>query len=271
MTWDPEIDDPITRQRPRVEGEPGELGREPEPVDLGLRDTPPDLLAPIDPNAPVSGHRPPPAGSAAAAESVERDWSKAQSAVMPILRSPGTEGLAIDSVDVAALAQDPVRDHRRPLVGAGPAGLVLAFVLPAEGFDVLVTAEHLLEWGIDGTALSDAAQRNLARWSANAPWSTEEDERGRRIVSSASGDRWDAGRVLVADARAGIRSELGSGRILVGLPDRDLLVAARLTDDDPEFAALFASFVADQADAADEPIDRRVFELAGDDLVVYAG
>ena len=49
--------------------------------------------------------------------------------------------------------------------------------------------------------------------------------------------------------------------MLVGLPDRDLLIAGSLRPGDEEFAALFAEFVVEQSGGADEPIDRRVFEL----------
>ena len=57
-----------------------------------------------------------------------------------------------------------------------------------------------------------------------------------------------------------------SGRVLVGVPDRDLLVAGAVPDGDDEFAALFAEFVLEQSGGADEPIDRRVFELVDGEL-----
>jgi hypothetical protein len=56
-------------------------------------------------------------------------------------------------------------------------------------------------------------------------------------------------------------------RILVGLPERDLLIAAGLADGDDEFASLFADYVADRAQAADDPIDDRIFELVEGELV----
>ena len=60
-------------------------------------------------------------------------------------------------------------------------------------------------------------------------------------------------------------------RILVGLPDRHLLTAGSLRPDDDDFAALFADFVVEQSGGADEPIDRRVFELVDGRLVEFAG
>ncbi|HEU4673228.1 MAG TPA: hypothetical protein VFS32_10040 [Candidatus Limnocylindrales bacterium] len=259
MTWDPEIDDPTTRPpRPRDEEAAPDTTAEPPPA-------PPDLFAPIDPNAPVSGHRPPPEGTAVV-DRPENDWSKAEGLVMPVLRSAGTVGLATDGLAPEALAEETDAGRRQPLVSDGPGGLVVAFALPSTGFEVLVTGEHLLGWGLGGDALRAAAFANLERWSTAAAWTTEEDEHARRIVSSASGDGWDAGRILLGSARDKLRSELAGGRVVVGLPDRDLLVAARITADDPDFEALFATFVVDQADASDEPIDRRLFELSGDTL-----
>jgi hypothetical protein len=273
MTWDPEIDDPATRPRPPIASD-GEVVTVPvsdEPVDLGLRDGPPDLLAPIDPDAPVSGHRPPPASTRPASQAPENDWTSASGLVIPVLRPAGTSGVSVDALDAQALAAEGLKSHRQPIVADGPADLVVAFVLPSDGFDVLVNADHLLTWGVDADAVVTAALANLAAWSSTAEWSAEEDEQGRRIVSSASGDGWDASRILLSEARADLVTRLSGGRVLVGLPDRDLLVAARLPADDPDFGRLFATFVADQADGGEDAIDRRVFELVDDALVPFAG
>ncbi len=67
------------------------------------------------------------------------------------------------------------------------------------------------------------------------------------------------------------RSWRSYGRILVGLPERHLLTAASLRPDDTEFAALFAEFVLEQSGGADEPVDRRVFELVDGRLVEFDG
>jgi hypothetical protein len=65
--------------------------------------------------------------------------------------------------------------------------------------------------------------------------------------------------------------ELGSvGRVLVGIPERHLLVAGSLRPGDGDFAALFAEFVVEQSGGSDEPIDRRVFELSDGRLVEFA-
>jgi hypothetical protein len=57
--------------------------------------------------------------------------------------------------------------------------------------------------------------------------------------------------------------------VLVGLPERHLLIAGTLRPGDEEFASLFADFVLEHSGGADEPIDRRVFELVGGRLVDF--
>ena len=112
---------------------------------------------------------------------------------------------------------------------------------------------------------------NLGIWSAAAPW-TDEVSGHRRLVSSATGDGGDAARVLLPEVRAHLASELAGGaRVLIGIPERDLLVAGALYAGDDEFAALFAEFVRDHASGADQPLDDRVHELVGGELRLFVG
>jgi hypothetical protein len=111
---------------------------------------------------------------------------------------------------------------------------------------------------------------NLARWSDEAAW-TDEVSGGRRAISSDLGEGLDAARILLTQVRARLAADLGGPhRILVGIPERNLLVAARLGEGDDEFASLFAEYVADRARAADEPIDSRVFESLDGELIALA-
>jgi hypothetical protein len=256
----------------------GDLGRE-ELRDLAdeatgaLRDSAPDPLAPIDESAPVSGHVPAPAVSSATsiAESPEHDWTAASAILYPLLRPAGTQGLEVASIDAAALAADSSRSHSQPLVDEGPAGLTVVYAMPGSGFDVIVNGDHLLSWGVSASAVQDAAMRNLATWSATAAW-TDEVSGDRRLISSDTGDGWDASRILLPDVRDRLANELGGGsRILVGLPERHLLVAGALLPTDDEFAGLFAEFVLEASGGADEPVDRRVFELTDGRLVEFPG
>ena len=124
---------------------------------------------------------------------------------------------------------------------------------------------------MEPSAIQDAALRNLAAWSATAPW-TDEVSGERRLISSDTGNGWDAARILLPEVIAHLTAELGPvGRILIGLPERHLMTAGSLRPGDEDFATLFGEFVIEQSGGSDEPIDRRVFELVDGRLVEFAG
>ena len=236
-----------------------------------LRDAPPDILSPIDDSAPVSGHVPPPEKTGSPVDSPEHDWGLARELVRPGFRPVGTQGMSIETVDRDTLAQHAMQSHAQPLIDSGPAGLPVVYTIAAGGFDIVVNGDHLLSWGIEPSQLQDAALRNLATWASTAPWS-EETSGDRRVISSDTGDGLDAARILLPDAIAYLARELGvNGRVLIGIPERHLLVAAALRADDPGFAALFGEFVIEQSGGADEPVDRRLFEIVDGRLVEFAG
>ncbi len=225
-------------------------------------------LVPIDPNAPVSGHVPPPEHPGhLAAEEPEHDWGAASGRIFPLLRPVGTMGLRPE--EVTHVTAPGASGHTQPLVGDGPCGLVVVYAMEADGFDVLVNGDHLLSWGVGPTEVNAAAMANLAAWSASAPW-TDEVSGERRLLSSDSGARRDAARVLLPEVRAHLADQLAAGaRILIGLPERNLLVAGTFHPGDDEFPLLFRDFVVEDSGGADEPIDRRVFELVDGELVEF--
>src|SRR3954447_12863017 len=138
--------------------------------DGALRDQAPDLLSPIDDDALVSGPALPPLPSASIHEAPEHDWSVARNLVMPLLRATGTHGSRLSELDPARLATAGLRSHPLPVIDIGPADLIVGFAIPAGGFDVLVNADHLLEWRIAPDELRSVAIANLERWSASAGW-----------------------------------------------------------------------------------------------------
>ena len=245
-----------------------DLGDEPPAT---IRDSAPDYLAPIDESAPVSGHSPAPEPTSSPVDSPEQDWGHARGLLYPAFRPVGTQGLEMASIDRLQLAAHSAQSHAQPLIDEGPAGLPVVYTLDAGAYDIVVNGDHLLAWGVEPSEIQDAALRNLSAWSATATW-TDEVSGERRLISSDTGDGWDAARILLPEVVDHLVAELGSvGRILIGLPERHLLTAASLRPDDPDFAALFADFIVEQSGAADEPIDRRVFELVDGRLVEFAG
>jgi hypothetical protein len=214
--------------------------------------------------APGPGTGPSPSGVSSAPE---HDWAAAAGLVFPVVRPAGTLGTFLDRLATPMSAAGDTQ----PVIDPGPADLVVAYVISAVGFDVLANGDHLAAWSIPPAAFRETAFRNLAAWSARAPWSEEVDGR-RRILSSDTGDGWDAARVLLPVVTAHLGSTLGEGgaRVLVGLPARHLLLAGALRPDDPEFGPQFADFVRDYADDSDEAIDLRVFELVAGRLVPFS-
>jgi hypothetical protein len=235
-----------------------------------LRDAAPDILAPIDASSPVSGHVIAREASHSVTEAPEHDWQAASEILYPLLRPAGTQGLAVTEIDEAALAADTSRSHSQPIVDEGPCGLVVVYAMHSAGFDVIVNGDHLLSWGVPVGDVQEAALRNLAAWSAGAAW-TDEVSGERRLLSSDTGEGWDAARILLPDVLDRLWNELReAGRVLIGVPERHLLIAGALRPDDEEFANLFSEFVVEQSGGADEPVDRRVFELVDGRLTEFA-
>jgi hypothetical protein len=243
-----------------------DVADEPTPA---WRDGPPDIFTPIDPTAPISGHHPPPEHEGPRSEAPEHDWGAAASRILPALRAPGVSGMALSLLDRVSLAREGLKQHALPVIDPGPADLSIAYVMRAVSFDILVNADHLLAWAIEPTVLREAALENLGLWSSVAPW-TDELSGQRRLLSSDTGEGGDAARILLPDVRRHLADELGHGsRVLVGVPDRDLLIAGTLQADDDEFADLFTAFVQEHSSGADEPIDPRVFELVNGELIAF--
>lgn len=219
----------------------------------------------------VSGHQPPPDAPLPPSAAPEHDWAAALGQVFPALRPGDTHGAALDDLDEARLAHEGMKKHALPVIDPGPAGLSIVYVLREPAYDVVINAEHLLTWGIEAQTLRDAAMGNLRAWSATAPW-TEELEGGRRLLSSDTGDGGDAARILLAEVRQHLAGQCGGpSRVLIALPDRDLLVAGSLDSADADFAEQLAAFVADVFADAHEPIEDGLFELVGDafELIRY--
>lgn len=263
-----DIGDPGARPRP---AEGSDYGRAFDTDQTGaLRDSAPSILEPLDADLPVSGHRPAPGQpSGSAADAPEHDFAAARPIIVPAFRPVGTQGRPIASLHMSG--REGSASHTQPLLDEGPCGLPIVYTLAASGFDIVVNADHLVSWGVAIEEVQDAAIGNLRAWSTGAAW-TDEVSGDRRLLSSDTGDGCDAVRILLPEVRQHLTRELGAtGRVLVGLPERHLLVAGTLRPNDAAFADLFTEFVVEQSGGADEPIDRRVFELVDGQLVDFAG
>ena len=205
------------------------------------------------------------------ADSPEHDWGIASKLVFPAFRPIGTQAWRWPSFDRDNMTGRSAQSHAQPLLDQGPAELPVVYTMDAGGFDIVVNGDHLLSWGVEPAAIQDAALANLTAWAAGAAWVAETS--GERVLlSSQTGDGWDAARLLLPETVEHITRELAPhGRILIGIPERHLLTAGSLRPDDQEFAVLFADFIVEASGGADEPIDRRVFELVDGRLVEFVG
>jgi uncharacterized protein YtpQ (UPF0354 family) len=215
-----------------------------------------------------SGHAPPPSpdegNGRSQSEAPEHEWTAAARHVYPALRPPTTHGVQLSSLAPDQLSHEGTKQHALAVLDPGPADLTVGYVLRTAAYDVVINADHLLTWGVAPDVLRESAMANLRAWSETAPW-TDEVADGRHLVSSDTGDGGDAARILLAEVRAHVAGACGGdARVLVALPDRDLLVAGSLNPGDDDFSDQFAAFVAQVADDAHEPIDGRVFELVGE-------
>jgi hypothetical protein len=222
-----------------------------------------DQSRPASPANPEVSLEEDPAPRLAPSLAPEHDWSAASRLIRPALRPVGTPGTDGHDLRVPAGNAGP----GKPIVRAGPAGLSILYVLPGPGFEVVVSVDHLLAWGVGPDQVHAAAISNLGSWSKGASW-VDEMEGHRRILWSDWGEGLDAARILLEEVRSQLVLDLAPARrILVGLPERDLLIAAGLAEGDVEFASMFADYVADRARAAEEPIDARTFELVEGELL----
>ena len=94
-----------------------EIGDEPA---SSIRDTAPDVLAPIDADAPVSGHVPLAASQVSATEAPEHDWPTARALIRPAFRPVGTQGLAMESIDRDNLSAHAMQSHARATYACTP-------------------------------------------------------------------------------------------------------------------------------------------------------
>ena len=198
-----------------------DLSDEPPPA---IRDAPPDILSPIDESSPVSGHTPPPETTVSAVDSPEHDWGLARELVRPAFRPVGTSGLPIETVDRESLSQHAMQSHPQPLIDLGPAGLPVVYTHcgrwvrhPDQRRPPAVMGHR----AVRAPGRGDGEPRRLGGRARRGPTRSGD----RRVISSDTGDGFDAVRILLPDAIAAPAARAGRrrARVLVGIPERHLL------------------------------------------------
>ena len=197
-----------------------DLGDEPPAL---IRDSAPDYLAPIDASAPVSGHSPAPeidvvAGRRAGAGLGARPRPALPG--VPTGRDAGP-GARLDRPRDARRTGRPEPRPAAPRRRAGRAAGRLHASTPGR-----TTSSSTAITCCPGA--SNRPRSRTPRCATSrpgrpaAPW-TDEVSGERRLISSDTGNGWDAARILLPEVVAHLVAELGPvGRILVGLPERHL-------------------------------------------------
>ena len=246
--------------------------------DLG--DEPPPALPRHRARHPVADRRDPRRSAAtfrrresraSAVDSPEHDWTLAGSLVRPAFRPVGTPGARRSRTSTA-------RPRASTRCRATPSRSSMS-VRPACRSSTPSRPAASTSSSTATTSCRGASSRPSSRTPRcatsrpgrrAAPW-TDEVSGERRLISSDTGDGLDAVRILLPEVVAHLRRELGGRRPRArrASPSGTCSPRRRLRPDDAEFAAMFADFVVEQSGGADEPIDRRVFEIVDGRLVEF--
>ena len=201
-----------------------DIGDEPA---ASIRDTRPDVLAPIDADAPVSGHVPLAASQVSAAEAPEHDWPTARALSGRPSGPSAPRGSRWSRSTATTSRRMRCRAMPNRCIDEGPGRS--AGRLHDPGRRLRHRRERRPPAHVGHRAGRAAGRRHpqpLGLVGDGAPWS-DEVSGDRRLISSDTGDGLDAVRILLPEVMEHLTRELGgAGRVLIGIPDRHLLTAA---------------------------------------------
>lgn len=156
-----------------------------------------------------------------------------------------------------------LRDAPTPLLSRPfVAGLVVCYVVDSPRTVRYVMPAWLREWALTEDGLHALALSNLARTSREVPMQAAAQQDGRvELLCWDSQDGYDAARVLVPDLHRRLREHLGQ-TFLVGVPNRDFLVALR--EDDEELVRHCRQMVAEHARTMPYPLYGGLLRVSAD-------
>jgi uncharacterized protein YtpQ (UPF0354 family) len=140
------------------------------------------------------------------------------------------------------------------------ADLIITYVIDEKNSVAYINEEQLDRWGITVQELHDQAVENLRRRTGERVRFTTVGEGEQQLFIFNSGDGYDATRLLLTDILAEWARGL-PGRLVIGIPNRDFLIA--LSDTNQDILRGVAAQV--QADAAqrDHSLTDQLFTLVG--------
>lgn len=140
-----------------------------------------------------------------------------------------------------------VRERNLPMLAYREflADLIVTYVIDEERSVAFISEAHLERWGISVQDLHEQALENLRRRTLEQVDYAATGAGEQRLFIFNSADGYDASRLLLADVLAAWAREL-PGRLVVGIPNRDFLIA--FSDANPDILSGIARQV--QADSA---------------------
>lgn len=166
----------------------------------------------------------------------------------------------------AALLQ-AVHAHQLPMLAHRPflAGLAITYVVDERGSVTYINEQHTAHWQIDPADLHAQALENLRQRSARSGYTTLGSGEQRLFISNTQ-DGYDAARLLLPDLLEPWALAF-SGRLLIGIPNRDFLVAFSAAD--PTIAANVAHQIAHDVLQHPAGLTDRLFTLVAGEIYEY--
>ncbi|HMO58488.1 MAG TPA: DUF1444 family protein [Roseiflexaceae bacterium] len=154
-----------------------------------------------------------------------------------------------------------VRERGVPMIAYREllADLIITYVIDEQRSVAYINEDQLERWGIGIDQLHERALANLRRATADVRFTTV-GEGEQRLYIFNSGDGYDATRLLLTDILAEWARSL-PGRLVIGIPNRDFLIA--LSDADSDILRSVAHQIQADAEQRQHGLTNQLFTLAG--------
>jgi uncharacterized protein YtpQ (UPF0354 family) len=183
----------------------------------------------------------------------ERDFSRLAGRIFPMLKPIDL----LVSVSERSLPMIAYRDFL--------AGLIITYVIDGERTVSYINEDQLDTWQVTAQDLHDRAVDNLRKRTEDVRYTTV-GEGDQRLFIFSSGDGYDATRMLLTDVLAAWSRQL-PGRLVVGIPNRDFLIA--FSDSNRDILRAVAAQVQTDSVQRDHGLTDQLFGLSGDAIREY--
>lgn len=187
-------------------------------------------------------------------ERTERDFARLAERVMPMLKP----------VELLVM----VSERKLPMIAYRDfiADLIITYVIDERNSVAYINEEQLEAWGLTLQELHEQATTNLRRRTAEGVRYTTVGEGEQRLYIFNSGDGYDATRLLLTDMLAEWSRTL-AGRLVIGIPNRDFLIA--LGDANPDILRAVAAQVQSDAVGRERGLTDQLFTLRSGTIREY--